>query len=124
MANSQVPSKRPGELGTLTLDTTATGFVLKNNLDPLLQYIVGTCKLSVRGTGWTGSITVKKRALGSSSAGVTTIYQNGATDTVVSAGTPITADGEYYVRADMDEIILDYSHTGGSVAVEYGYRVG
>lgn len=124
MANVQTPSKRPGEAGTLTLDTTEAGIVLKNNLDPMLVYIVGTCKLSVRGSGWTGAITVKKRMAGTNASGVTTIYQNGATDTVVSAGTPITADGEYYVRADMDEIILDYSHTGGSVAVEYGYRVG
>lgn len=53
MANVHTPSKRPGEAGTLTLDTTEAGIVLKNNLDPMLVYIVGTCKLSVRGTGWT-----------------------------------------------------------------------
>ena len=124
MANVHTPSKRPGEAGTLTLDTTEAGIVLKNNLDPMLVYIVGTCKLSVRGTGWTGAITVKKRPVGTAFSGVTTIYQIGNSDTVVAAGTPISADQEYYVRADMDEIILDYTHTGGSVTVAYGYRVG
>lgn len=124
MANAHSPSRRSGTGSTLTLDTTQAGIVLQNNMDPLSWYGVGTCKLSVRGTGWTGSITVKKRGADSTATGISCIYQSAATDTTVAAGTPITADGEYYIRADADEIILDYSHSAGSVEVKYYFRMG
>lgn len=124
MANTHNPSKRSGEGSVIHWDANQTGLLLVNNLDPMSWYGVGTCKLSVRGTGWTGSITIKKRGQGSGNAGVTCIYQNGNTDTIVAAGTPITGDGEFYIRADADDIILDYAHTGGSVDVTYYFRLG
>lgn len=124
MANYHVPVKQPGVITPMVLDTTEAAIVLRNNLDPFMWYGIGTCKISVRGTAWTGELTVKKRSLGSTAAGTTTIYQNANTDTPVGAGVPIDADGDYYVRCDGDEIILDYAHTSGSVIVEYSHRVG
>lgn len=124
MANVHAPVKVPGKHTPMVLDTTEAGIVLRNNLDPYCWYGIGTCKLTVRGTGWTGAITVKKRIAGGTASGTTCIYQNANTDTTVGAGTTITADGDYYIRADADDVILDYAHTAGSVAVDYAFRVG
>jgi hypothetical protein len=117
-------SKRPGNKSNFNLDTTQAGIVLTNNLGSPAYYGILTCVISVRGTGWTGALTVKKRGMDGSHAGVTTIYQNGNTDTTVGAGTAISADGEYYVRADAADVILDYAHTGGSVDIDFYYRIG
>ena len=124
MANVHNPSKQPGTLTRMVLDTTAAALVLVNNLDPVKWYGIGTCKFQVTGTGWTGALTVKKRIMGGTGTALTSIYQNANTETTVGAGVTITADGNYYVRCDADEIELAYTHTAGSVAVEYSHRVG
>lgn len=75
--------------------------------------------------GWDGEITVKGRVRGSSLSWQTLPVQNIRTLADVAAGTALTADGIYAVRADGLELqIVHAAITTGSVSVAVEPLVG
>lgn len=81
---------------------------------------VGTCVLTVEGTGFTGSIIPKGRGWGGAAGSMAFQalgYQNRCTITDVAAGTAITANGIYAFPMDGLEINLDVTVSAGSVKI-------
>jgi hypothetical protein len=86
--------------------------------------LISSGVLHVQGTAWTGSITPKGAARRSGLAPLALPYQNLRTLADVAAGTPITADGLYAIRADGLELTLEHVWVAGSVQIGVSRCVG
>lgn len=82
-----------------------------------------TLTLQIVGTGWTGTLTVKGRALGSGAAAAAIAYR-----TAAAPGTPvttgITADALIFVDTPGLEVVLDHAWDAGSVTVTAVKSIG
>lgn len=85
---------------------------------------VGSTVLQVEGSGWTGQLVIQGRVRGSGLTMKALPYQNLITLADVAAGTPITADGLYAVRADGLEIEIVHTRTAGAVSLAAKPLVG
>lgn len=113
-------------LQTTTGTGTAPYVTLNANGDYVVgdasYHSVGSMKVWFVGTGWTGSVVIQARPAGSGlAAGKAIPYRRlhvaaaASDNTYVSAA--ITADAVIAVELDGDELILSYTHTGGSCQV-------
>jgi len=119
MANT-VPAMVSGtRTHKVTIDTTADF-----NIGNTASNSIGSVVIQTTGTGWTGTVTPKGRLLGDS-AWVSLAYYNFATAADVAAGTNITGDGLFSIRADHGmEIQLSTTTSAGSVIVTWHWGIG
>ena len=89
------------------------------------QAAVGSVIFQVRGNTWVGNLKVQGRARGASTLPFIDLpYQNLVSLADVAAGTTITADGAFAVRADGMEVQLVHTFTSGSVDIAVRALVG
>jgi hypothetical protein len=78
---------------------------------------VSTVVFQTRGNAWTGTLTVQSRIAGSALPFTDCPYQNLVTLADVAAGTTITGDGKFAVRADGHDVQLTHTRSAGSLDV-------
>jgi hypothetical protein len=79
---------------------------------------VSTVVIQTTGHTWTGTITIQSRVAGSKLQPFTDIpYQNLVTLADVAAGTTITGNGKWAVRADLQDLLISHTWSAGSVDV-------